>query len=96
MIFSMVVPPLSAEPAGQETGVFAPSRLWLSTDVVPTRFARSRQVSQAAARGLAISNFRPEDAGMKKAYSKPTLVRKGRLSAQTAQQATSGDSQAPE
>ncbi|TPI18144.1 putative RiPP precursor [Mesorhizobium sp. B2-4-6] len=32
---------------------------------------------------------------MKKEYSKPALVRKGRLSAQTAQQAGS-DSQAPE
>jgi len=32
---------------------------------------------------------------MKKEYAKPTLVRKGRLSARTAQQAAS-DSQAPE
>ncbi|RUU49988.1 putative RiPP precursor [Mesorhizobium sp. M2C.T.Ca.TU.009.01.2.1] len=33
---------------------------------------------------------------MKKEYSRPTLVRKGRLSAQTAARVISGDSQAPE
>jgi hypothetical protein len=36
------------------------------------------------------------DFAMKKEYSRPTLVRKGRLSAQTAARVISGDSQAPE
>jgi hypothetical protein len=36
------------------------------------------------------------DFAMKKEYSKPALVRKGRLSAQTAARVVSADSQAPE